>query len=73
MVRMEKKFYFRYENDYGQVRENIIEFEGVFAILNVDIERQLLIIFVSKWKNIWLQQPCPTCKGYRLKQGSIGC
>ena len=36
MVRMKKKFYFRYENDFGQVRENYIEFEGVLR----NIERR---------------------------------
>ena len=33
---MEKKFYFHYENDYGQVRENLVEFEGVLR----NIERR---------------------------------
>ena len=68
-----EKIHFHYENEFGKVRENNIAFEGVIQILNVVIRNKLLILFVSKWRNIWRQQACPTCKGYRLKQESISC
>ena len=73
MVRMKRKFYFRYENEFGQVRENYIEFEGVFR----NIERRYRIpgsdYIREQMEKYMAEQPCPTCKGYRLKQGSIGC
>ena len=67
-----EKILFRYENDFGQVRENLVDFEGVLR----NIERRYRdstsqIIFVSKWKNIWLNNACQTCKGYRLRSETL--
>ena len=68
MDRMEKKFYFHYENDYGQVRENLVEFEGVLH----NIERRYRdsssdLIRESNGK-VYVRTPCKTCKGYRLSK-----
>ncbi len=68
-----EQVYFRYENEFGQVRENRIQFEGV--IRNVsrryhetssDYIREQLTAYMA-------QKPCQTCKGYRLKKRSISC
>ena len=53
MVLKRDKIYFRYENDFGQVHEGHIQFEGVIRNVERAIKRQVLIIFVSKWRNIW--------------------
>jgi excinuclease ABC subunit A len=41
----DEQIYFRYENDFGQVRENYIEFEGVIEISKGAIKKRALITF----------------------------
>ena len=38
----EEKIHFRYENEFGQVRENDIEFEGVIANIERRYQRYVL-------------------------------
>ena len=72
MAQEDEKIRFRYENEFGQVREIAIFILKVYyQILNVDIKKLLQIIFVNKWKNIWRNSHCPTCKGYRLKEETL--
>ena len=66
-----EKIYFRYENDFGQVRENYVEFEGVlnnverrYRDTNSDYTRDQMEKYMA-------EQKCPTCKGYRLKKESM--
>ena len=66
-----EQIYFRYENDFGQVRENYIEFEGVIRNIerryketSSDYVRELMEKYMAN-------QPCPSCKGYRLKKESL--
>ncbi|WP_347548801.1 excinuclease ABC subunit UvrA [Pseudalkalibacillus hwajinpoensis] len=63
-----EKVYFRYENDFGQVRENNIIFEGV--IPNVERRyRETSSDYIREQMEAYMaQKPCPTCKGYRLKK-----
>jgi excinuclease ABC subunit A len=65
------KVYFRYENDFGQLREGHIEFEGV--IRNVERRyKDTSSDFIREQMEKYMgQQPCPTCKGYRLKKESL--
>ena len=49
----DEKIYFRYKNEFGQVRENYIDFEGVIGDVERRFKRYLPTICVSKWKNIW--------------------
>ncbi|MDQ0199024.1 excinuclease ABC subunit UvrA [Neobacillus ginsengisoli] len=66
-----EKIYFRYENDFGQIREGHIEFEGV--IRNVERRyKETSSDFIREQMEKYMgQQPCPTCKGYRLKKESL--
>ncbi|MFP5112665.1 excinuclease ABC subunit UvrA [Bacillaceae bacterium C204] len=66
-----EKIYFRYENDFGQVREGNIEFEGV--IRNVERRyKETSSDFIREQMEKYMgQQPCPTCKGYRLKKETL--
>jgi len=63
-----EKIHFRYENDFGQVRENDIQFEGV--IRNVERRyKETSSDFIREQMEKYMgQQDCPTCKGYRLKR-----
>ncbi|MET3507510.1 excinuclease ABC subunit UvrA [Halalkalibacter oceani] len=66
-----EKIYFRYENEFGQVRENMIVFEGVIPNIarryhetSSDYIRELMEAYMT-------QKHCPTCKGYRLKREAL--
>ncbi|MDQ0220010.1 excinuclease ABC subunit UvrA [Peribacillus cavernae] len=65
------KIYFRYENDFGQIRENYIIFEGVmknverrFKETGSDYTREQMEKYMS-------EHDCPACKGYRLKKETL--
>ncbi|MGM9923924.1 MAG: excinuclease ABC subunit UvrA [Bacillus sp. (in: firmicutes)] len=65
------KIHFRYENDFGQIRESDIEFEGVihnverrFKETSSDYVREQMEKYMGEHK-------CPTCKGYRLKKEAL--
>ncbi|MFD1863321.1 excinuclease ABC subunit UvrA [Planococcus chinensis] len=65
------KIRFRYENDYGQIRDNHIHFEGVLS--NVDRRfRDTSSDWIREQMEKYMgEQPCPTCHGYRLKPESL--
>ncbi|PDM39181.1 MULTISPECIES: excinuclease ABC subunit UvrA [unclassified Geobacillus] len=66
-----EKIYFRYQNDFGQVCEQYIVFEGV--IPNVERRyRETSSDYVREQMEKYMaHQPCPTCKGNRLKKESL--
>jgi len=66
-----EKIYFRYENDFGQVRENRIDFEGVLR--NVERRyRETSSDYIREQMQKYMgQQDCPTCNGHRLKKESL--
>ncbi|OAT72363.1 excinuclease ABC subunit UvrA [Parageobacillus thermoglucosidasius] len=66
-----EKIYFRYQTDFGQIREQYIVFEGV--IPNVERRyRETSSDYVREQMEKYMaQQPCPTCKGNRLKKESL--
>jgi len=66
-----EKIHFRYENEFGQVREAVVAYEGVIPNLqrrhietSSDYIREQIEGFMS-------QKPCPVCKGHRLRQESL--
>ncbi|QRG67267.1 excinuclease ABC subunit UvrA [Brevibacillus choshinensis] len=66
-----EKIEFRYENEFGQVREAVVPYEGVIPNLqrrhletSSDYIREQIEGFMS-------QKPCPVCKGHRLRQESL--
>ncbi|MGE5703238.1 MAG: excinuclease ABC subunit UvrA, partial [Clostridia bacterium] len=66
-----EKIQFRYENEFGQVREAVVPFEGVIPNLqrrhletSSDYIREQIEGYMS-------QKPCPVCKGQRLRQESL--
>ncbi|MBA2871354.1 excinuclease ABC subunit A [Anoxybacillus calidus] len=66
-----EKIYFRYENDFGQIRENYIEFEGVIRNVERRYRETSSDYIREQMEKYMAQQPCPTCKGNRLKKESL--
>jgi excinuclease ABC subunit A len=67
----DEKIYFRYVNDFGQVRENYIVFEGVIPNVERRYRETSSDYIREQMEKYMAQQPCPTCKGYRLKKESL--
>jgi excinuclease ABC subunit A len=67
----DEKIYFRYVNDFGQVRENYIVFEGVISNVERRYRETSSDYIREQMEKYMAQQPCPTCKGYRLKKESL--
>ena len=65
------KIRFRYENDYGQIRDNHIQFEGVLS--NVDRRyRETSSDYIREQMEKYMgEQPCTVCEGYRLKPETL--
>ncbi|MDQ0244708.1 excinuclease ABC subunit A [Bacillus fengqiuensis] len=66
-----EEIYFRYENDFGQVRENYIQFEGVLSNVERRYRETNSDYIREQMEKYMAQQPCPTCKGNRLKKESL--
>ena len=66
-----EKIYFRYENDFGQIREGHIEFEGVLRNVERRYKETSSDYIREQMEKYMGQQPCPACKGYRLKPESL--
>ncbi|TYS69919.1 excinuclease ABC subunit UvrA [Sutcliffiella horikoshii] len=66
-----EEIYFRYENDFGQVRENYIIFEGVIPNVERRYKETSSDYIREQMEKYMAQQPCPTCKGNRLKLESL--
>lgn len=65
------RIYFKYENDFGQVRENEIEFEGVLRNIERRYKETSSDYIREQMEQYMSQKPCPTCKGYRLKKEAL--
>lgn len=66
-----EKIHFRYENDFGQVRENDIQFEGVIRNVERRYKETSSEYIREQMEKYMAQQHCPTCKGYRLKKEAL--
>ncbi|MFC0273321.1 excinuclease ABC subunit UvrA [Metabacillus herbersteinensis] len=65
------EIYFRYENDFGQVRENYIQFEGVLKNVERRYKETSSDYIREQMEKYMAQQACPTCKGHRLKKETL--
>ncbi|WP_062050164.1 excinuclease ABC subunit UvrA [Bacillus sp. JCM 19034] len=63
-----ERIYFRYENEFGQVRENEIFFEGVIHNISRRYHETSSDYVREQMEAYMAQKKCPTCKGYRLKK-----
>ncbi|MCA1065149.1 excinuclease ABC subunit UvrA [Rossellomorea sp. AcN35-11] len=65
------EIYFRYENDFGQVRENYLRFEGVIPNVERRYRETSSDYIREQMEKYMAQQDCPACKGHRLKEESL--
>ncbi|WP_316572360.1 excinuclease ABC subunit UvrA [Neobacillus sp. YIM B06451] len=66
-----KKIYFRYRNDFGQVKDGYIVFEGVLRNVERRFKETSSDWIREQMEKYMGQQPCPTCHGYRLKKETL--
>ena len=63
----EEKLYFRYVNEFGQVKENEILFEGVIPNIERRYRETSSDYIREQMEKYMAEQACPKCKGGRLK------
>ncbi|WP_144448795.1 excinuclease ABC subunit UvrA [Halalkalibacter nanhaiisediminis] len=63
-----EKIFFRYENEFGQIRENDIVFEGVMNNVARRYHETSSDYIREQMETYMAHKPCPTCKGFRLKR-----
>ncbi len=67
----EEKVYFRYVNEFGQVKENEILFEGVIPNIERRYRETGSDYVREQMEKYMAEQACPKCKGGRLKPESL--
>ncbi|WP_342528465.1 excinuclease ABC subunit UvrA [Chryseomicrobium sp. FSL W7-1435] len=65
-----EKLRFRYTNEFGQVRDNLIYFEGVLANVERRYKDTSSDYIRDQMEKYMAEHACPTCNGYRLKEES---
>lgn len=66
-----ENIYFRYETDFGQVKENYIEFEGVIPNVERRYRETTSDYIREQMEKYMAHQKCPTCKGHRLRKEAL--
>ena len=66
-----EKIHFRYENDFGQIRENDIEFEGVIRNVERRYKDTSSDFIREQMQKYMAERDCLTCGGYRLKKEAL--
>ncbi|MBA2175602.1 excinuclease ABC subunit UvrA [Halobacillus locisalis] len=67
----DEKVHFRYENDFGKVRENEIYFEGVIPNISRRYRETSSDYIREQMEKYMAQKPCPKCKGNRLNEEAL--
>ncbi|EON73431.1 excinuclease ABC subunit A [Lysinibacillus sphaericus OT4b.31] len=65
------KVHFHYENEFGNVRDQMIEFEGVVHNVERRFKETTSDYVREQMEKYMAQQNCPSCKGYRLKPETL--
>jgi excinuclease ABC subunit A len=65
------QIYFKYENDFGFLKETYITFEGVVKNVERRFKETSSDYIREQMEKYMAQQDCPTCKGHRLKEESL--
>jgi excinuclease ABC subunit A len=65
------RIYFRYESDFGQIRENYIQFEGVLRNIERRYKETSSDFIRDQMEKYMAESPCPSCKGDRLRPESL--
>ncbi|SIS43189.1 excinuclease ABC subunit UvrA [Salimicrobium flavidum] len=67
----EETIHFRYENDFGKVRDNDIYFEGVIPNVSRRYRETSSDFIREQMEQHMSQKPCPKCEGYRLGEEAL--
>ncbi len=65
------KIHFHYENEFGNVRDQMIEFEGIVRNVERRFKETTSDYVREQMEKYMAQQACPSCKGYRLKPETL--
>lgn len=65
------KIHFHYENDFGNIRDQDIVFEGVLRNIERRFRETTSDYIREQMEKYMAQQHCPSCKGYRLKPETL--
>lgn len=63
--------HFHYENDFGNVRDQDIQFEGVLSNIERRFRETSSDYIREQMEKYMAQQPCPSCHGHRLKPETL--
>ncbi|WP_138420703.1 excinuclease ABC subunit UvrA [Aquibacillus sediminis] len=63
--------HFRYENEFGMLKEKDIYFEGVLANIERRYRDTNSDFIREQMEKYMAEKPCPKCKGYRLKDETL--
>ncbi len=66
-----EEIHFRYENDFGMVRNTDLFFEGVLNNLQRRYKETSSDFIREQMEGYMAKKACPTCKGHRLKRESL--
>lgn len=66
-----EEIHFRYENDFGMVRNTDLFFEGVLNNLQRRYKETSSDYIREQMEGYMAKKACPTCKGHRLKRESL--
>ncbi|MCP3031397.1 excinuclease ABC subunit UvrA [Halobacillus sp. A1] len=66
-----EKVQFRYENDFGKVRENEIFYEGVIPNISRRYRETGSDYIREQMEKYMAQKPCPKCEGNRLNEEAL--
>ncbi|KKB38683.1 excinuclease ABC subunit UvrA [Bacillus thermotolerans] len=66
-----ERIHFRYENDFGQIRENHIYFEGILNNVERRYKETSSDFIREQMEKYMGEQKCTTCRGHRLKKEAL--
>ncbi|WP_188454117.1 excinuclease ABC subunit UvrA [Virgibacillus oceani] len=66
-----ENIHFHYENDFGNIRDNHIMFEGVLNNIARRYKETSSDFIREQLEKYMAQKHCPSCKGYRLKEEAL--
>ncbi|MBP1969404.1 excinuclease ABC subunit A [Virgibacillus natechei] len=66
-----EKIHFYYKNDFGKVRDNEVQFEGVLNNVSRRYKETSSDFIRETLEKYMAQKDCPTCEGHRLKEEAL--
>ncbi|WP_010098486.1 excinuclease ABC subunit UvrA [Ornithinibacillus scapharcae] len=67
----DEKIHFYYESEFGQTRNNMIQFEGVLHNIARRYKESSSDFIRETLEKYMRNKECPTCKGHRLKEEAL--